>query len=210
MLSICEDTSISSSEEKKIIRASAEMKIKYFLLQKKLADLSTVWPPLPHYLEVKPSLIEDAGLGLFAWRKIKNNIRIGKYRGVDYPSAKAAECIPASHKPYLVYIGRGRVRDGYQMNNHMRWANHKAHVEGRPPTHPDEPNGWLHLMEDGVVYLSTLRDIEAGEEIYIDYGYDPTTPDEEEKEVPGSVCSFCWVLWVAEGSACDLCKNVKR
>ena len=137
-----------------------------------------VYPPMAPHLEVKPSLIPNAGMGLFTRKKIKKNKRVGKYRGIDYPSHP---CVPRERRPYLVYIGGGGVRDGFQMNNHMRWANHKAYVEGRHPNHPDQPNGWLELNEDKVVFLRALRDIEAGEEIYIDYGYDPTIPDKDEK-----------------------------
>ncbi len=153
--------------------------------------MAAVYPPMAPHLEVKPSLIPNAGMGLFTRKKIKEGKKIGKYRGIDYPSHPH---LPKERRPYLVYLGSGQVRDGFQMNNHMRWANHKKHVKTkhlvggsvywfhRDPSHPDEPNAWLELNEDKTVYVMALRDIEAEEEIYIDYGYDPTVPDKDEED----------------------------
>lgn len=149
-----------------------------------------LWPPFPAHLEVKRSLIANAGDGLFAKRRIRKDKRIGKYRGVSYARKEASDTVEESHKPYLVSLGDGSFRDGYQMNNHMRWANHKSHVEGRDVDDPNEPNAWLRLMEDKVVYVEALRDIEEGEEIYIDYGYDPVIPEEEE-EMPNILMMKC-------------------
>jgi SET domain-containing protein len=130
---------------------------------------------LPPHLEVKASLIPGAGMGLFARRLIKNNRKIGRYRGIYYASRSDGDSLPASHKPYLmdtIYTvsrsGRGDtgIIDGYTLRNHMRWANHSI-----------KPNAYAHLESDGVVFFKALRDIQAGDEIYIDYGYDPTVPD---------------------------------
>lgn len=153
---------------------------------------AAVYPPMAPHLEVKPSLIPGAGMGLFTTKKIKKDRKIGKYRGTSYDSHPR---LPKERRPYLVYLGAGGVRDGYQMNNHMRWINHKKHVKHkirtlargvswvhRDPSHPDEPNAWLELNEDKVVYVKALRDIQPGEELYIDYGYDPTVPDKDDKE----------------------------
>lgn len=125
-------------------------------------------PPLslPPHLDVRESLIPDAGYGLFARRKIRDGKRIGRYRGTVYWSGTASDVVPESHKPYLMDTVEGGVIDGYRFDNHMRWANHS-----------EEPNAYAHLENDGVVFFFALRDIEEGEEIYIDYGYDPTVPD---------------------------------
>jgi SET domain-containing protein len=149
-----------------------------------------IYPPMAPHLEVKTSLIPNAGKGLFTNKKIRKDSKIGKYRGTSYPSHPH---LPRERRPYLVYLGAGGVRDGFQMNNHMRWINHKKHRKYRDPyddrvwlhrdaSHPDEPNAWLELNEDKTVYVKANRDIEAGEEIYIDYGYDPTVPDVDDDE----------------------------
>jgi SET domain-containing protein len=146
--------------------------------------MDNIWPPLPPHLEVKQSLILDAGMGLFTKRKIKKDKRIVRYRGVYYKRTEASDTVEESHKPYLAHI-EGRLLDGYQLNNHGRWANHKAHIDGRHPNDPNEPNALLMLMDDLVVFLVALRDIEAEEEIYIDYG--------EEFQFPGDppLCMEC-------------------
>jgi SET domain-containing protein len=121
---------------------------------------------------VKASLIAGAGKGLYATRKIKENKKIGRYRGVYYRHRSAGDTVPESHKPYLMDTVDGGVIDGYRFNNNMRWVNHST-----------TPNAYAHLENDGIVFFKALRDIEQGEEIYIDYGYDPTVPDKPAKRV---------------------------
>jgi SET domain-containing protein len=128
--------------------------------------------PLPHFLEVKISLIPGAGLGLFAKRALRADRKLGRYRGDYYKDRAAADGLPAHRRPYLMDTIEGGIIDGYSLHNHMRWANHSS-----------EPNAIAFLMEDGVVFFHTLRRIEAGEEIYIDYGYDPTVSEAEEKRM---------------------------
>lgn len=121
---------------------------------------------LPPHLEVKASLIPNAGMGLFARRDLRDGRRIGKYRGTTYYKRSSSDYVEESHKPYLMDTIEGGFIDGYQLNNHMRWANHSR-----------TPNAYAHLENDGAVFFITLRDIRAGEEITIDYGYDPTKPE---------------------------------
>lgn len=123
-------------------------------------------PPLPRCVEVKRSLIEDAGMGLFATRKIPRDKRIGVYRGTIL-SREAADLLPKERKPYLMEHLGDDVIDGYRMDNHMRWANHSY-----------TPNAYAKLYSDGVIRFISLRRIRKGEEIYIDYGYDPTIPEQ--------------------------------
>jgi SET domain-containing protein len=126
--------------------------------------------PLPAFLEVKQSLIAGAGMGLFATRRLLADRRIGRYRGDVYFSVSASDLVPEHHKPYLMATVEDGFIDGYTLRNHMRWANHSA----------DAPNAYAHLENDGVVFFYTLRRIEAGEEILIDYGYDPTVSERDE------------------------------
>lgn len=136
-------------------------------------------PPLslPPHLDVRASLIPGAGHGLFARRKIREGKRIGRYRGTVYYNRSASDSVPESHKPYLMDTVEGGVIDGYRFDNHMRWANHSK-----------TPNAYAHLENDGVVFFVALRDIKEEEEIYIDYGYDPTVPD---KTVTVPRCQIC-------------------
>ena len=136
-------------------------------------------PPLPAHLkvDVRPSLIPNAGWGLFARERIRNGRRIGRYRGTVYYNRSGSDSVPESHKPYLMDTVEGGVIDGYRMDNHMRWANHST-----------MPNAYAHLENDGVVFFIALRDIEPDEEIYIDYGYDPTVPD---RTVTVPRCQVC-------------------
>jgi SET domain-containing protein len=121
---------------------------------------------LPPHLEVKPSLIEGAGMGLFAKKRIKEGRKIGRYRGTSYrrDACKNGDLLPdfELRRPYLLRNFADILVDGYSLNNHMRWANHST-----------TPNAWAKAESDGVVYFIALRTIESGEEIYIDYGYDP-------------------------------------
>jgi SET domain-containing protein len=120
---------------------------------------------LPPWFEVKESLIADAGKGLFVKRSYRQDQKIGRYRGRSY-ARKEADSLPAERKPYLFASLPGQVIDGYSFNNHMRWVNHST-----------DPNAYVELRSSGVLVFRALRDIEAGEELYIDYEYDPKTPD---------------------------------
>lgn len=134
---------------------------------------------LPAHLKVKPSLIQGAGMGLFAAARIPANRRLGRYRGTYYARRAASDSVPDAHKPYLMDTIGGGVIDGYTLENHMRWANHAR---------GDAVNAYAKLENDGVVFFVTLRAIEAGEEIYIDYGYDPSKPEVPRCPVCSSAC----------------------
>jgi SET domain-containing protein len=116
---------------------------------------------MPRHVEVKRSLIADAGMGLFAKEAIRKGKRIGRYRGTIY-SRLASNVLPLEELPYLMEHLGDDVLNGYRIDNHMRWANHSSN-----------PNAYSKLYQDGVIWFKALRDIEAGEEIYIDYDLSP-------------------------------------
>lgn len=153
-------------------------------------------PVLPPHLkvDVRPSLIPNAGLGLFARCAIREGRRIGRYRGTVYYNRSASDTVPESHKPYLIDTVEGGVIDGYRLDNHMRWANHSR-----------TPNAWAKLENDGVIFFHALRDIEADEEITIDYGYDPTVPDMSAPVVPR--CLECGAAGVRGSLISVECKD---
>ena len=121
--------------------------------------------PFPPHIEVRTSLIPGAGMGLFAKRLIKAGRKIGRYRGTTLYKHSASDTVPESHKPYLIDTIENGVIDGYTERNHMRWVNHST-----------SPNAYAHLESDGVIFFIALKNIKAGDEIYIDYGYDPNDP----------------------------------
>lgn len=162
--------------------------------------MDNIWPPLPPHLEVKQSLIADAGMGLFTKRDVKEGKRICKYRGIYYTRTAASDTVEESHKPYLAHV-EGKILDGYQMNNHGRWANHKPHIEGRDPNDPNEPNAFLMLMEDLVVFIVSTRNIDAGEEIYIDYGENYTLPGDPPLCMECGESRICYI----DGELSPLC-----
>jgi SET domain-containing protein len=119
---------------------------------------------MPAHLEVRESTIPNAGKGMFAKRRIEEAETIGRYRGRRM-TASAADHLPASHKPYLLKRRDGMVIDGYSLSNRMRWANHSL-----------TPNAYF-AEKKGKVLVIALEDIEEGDEVFIDYTYDPTQPD---------------------------------
>lgn len=145
------------------------------------------------FLEVKPSLIPGAGMGLFARRFIRNGKRIARYRGVSYNSFDAAYKSAPSHKPYFMRTIGGGIIDGYTSENTLRWVNHSR-----------TPNAWAHLESDGVVYFEALRGIEAGEEITINYDEDYDFSNFDPQTVPrclqcGTALVLCTLLSITKG-----------
>jgi SET domain-containing protein len=139
-----------------------------------LSDMAHLPLHLPRHLEVKESLILGAGMGLFAKRLIRKNKMyrntfigkpIGVYKGTRY-AKKKGDSLRAEKKPYLMKGRPGEVIDGSRLDNHMRWINHST-----------MPNAVAVWNDDGTVEFYAIRNIEEGEEIYIDYGYDPTVRD---------------------------------
>ncbi|NJL70503.1 MAG: SET domain-containing protein [Candidatus Competibacteraceae bacterium] len=157
---------------------------------KNLTPFLRLFYKLPTHLEVKTSGIANAGMGLYAARYISEGKKIGKYKGITMYGMPHGW--PREKKAYLVNLqpeggGYYAVRDGHKMSNHMRWANHKKFAGA---THEEDCNAWLYVAEDKVVYMKALRDIEKGEEIFIDYGYDPTEPDSSDPEDVNEIKSF--------------------
>lgn len=126
---------------------------------------------MPAHLKVKrskiPGLPPGMDRGMFARERIEVLDTIGRYRG-RLITAEAADRLPAWKKPYLLKKMDGMVIDGSGMTNSMRWANHSS----------TEPNAEFVEEKDKVIVVA-MRDIEAGEEILVQYSdsYDPEKPD---------------------------------
>lgn len=101
------------------------------------------------------------GKGVFAIRPIKAGDRILEYKGKIITWRKAQKIHP--HDPsqpnhtFYFHLDNSHVIDGKQDGNSARWINHAC-----------EPN--LEAEQSGMrIFFKALRDIEVGEELFIDY-----------------------------------------
>ncbi len=104
------------------------------------------------------------GNGVFAARPIPAGTTVFQYAGRRITPEQADAQPPANpDEPFHTFffaLSSGMVIDGAQRGNDARWINHSC-----------EPNCQAQENEDGTrVYIVTLRDIEAGEELFYDYG----------------------------------------
>ena len=115
------------------------------------------------------------GKGVFALRALRAGERIFQYRGLVTTWREAtrhyARRAETGHT-FLFGLSDGRVIDGGRGGNGARWLNHAC-----------EPN--CEAVEDaGRVYIEAIRDIEPGEELFIDYALEvpPETAGESKNE----------------------------
>lgn len=100
------------------------------------------------------------GKGVFALRALSVGERIFEYKGLVTTWREAtrtyARRADAGHT-FLFGLSDGRVIDGGRGGNGARWLNHacKANCEA--------------IEQSGRVYINALRDIQPGEELFIDY-----------------------------------------
>jgi len=100
------------------------------------------------------------GKGVFALRVLSAGERIFEYKGLVTTWREAARAYArradAGHT-FLFGLSDGRVIDGGRGGNGARWLNHacKANCEA--------------IEQSGRVYINALRDIQVGEELFIDY-----------------------------------------
>ena len=109
--------------------------------------------------EVRQSPVH--GKGVFALRDIAAGERIIEYRGERISWPEATERAdqrggPINHTFYFS-LADGRVIDGGKRGNDARWINHAC-----------EPNCEAE-QQGSRVFFHALRDIEPGEELFIDY-----------------------------------------
>lgn len=100
------------------------------------------------------------GKGVFALRKLGAGERLLEYKGVVTSWREAVrrhQRDGVDGHTFLFGLSDGRVIDGSRGGNSARWFNHSC-----------APN--CEAIEDGQrVFIDTLRPIEAGEELFIDY-----------------------------------------
>ncbi|HZH56596.1 SET domain-containing protein-lysine N-methyltransferase [Yanghanlia caeni] len=115
----------------------------------------------PRWYVVRPSSLH--GKGVFAARDIPAETCIIEYRGKRITPEEADE-LP-SYSPedpnhtFFFSLSNGKIIDGGQQGNAARWINHSC-----------RPNCEARENETGSrLYIYSLRDIAAGEELVFDY-----------------------------------------
>lgn len=111
--------------------------------------------------EVRPSSIQ--GLGAFATVSIPAGVRLIEYTGERLTPAQAEARYPDGeddrHHTYLFAIDDDIVLDAAVNGNEARFINHSC-----------DPNCDA-VVEDGRIWIETIRDVAPGEELAYDYAY---------------------------------------
>jgi SET domain-containing protein len=116
-------------------------------------------PAVP--FEVRPSPMQ--GLGAFAVRRIRAGTRLVEYTGERLSPAAADARYPdlpgERHHTYLFAIDDDLVIDAAVGGNDARFINHSC-----------DPNCDA-VIEEGRIWIETLREVAPGEELAYDYAY---------------------------------------
>ena len=99
------------------------------------------------------------GKGAFASYKIAIGTRIVEYIGEKISKEESIQRC-AQRNDYIFYLNADFDLDGNVLENFARFLNHSC-----------SPNCSAELIE-GRIWIVALRDIESGEELTFDYGYD--------------------------------------
>jgi hypothetical protein len=112
--------------------------------------------------DIRPSTIEGAGRGLFAQQRIETDETIGYYTGEVIDEAEFYNP-ERPFSAYVLWVCRTHIIVGEGPKaNYTRFINHS-----------DEPNAYLTVSSRWKsARFRALRPIEAGEEIFFDYGED--------------------------------------
>jgi len=97
------------------------------------------------------------GRGVFATTHIPGGSRLIEYKGERTSGEEDIYLEGESTHTFLFMLDNDEVIDGGRNGNSARWINHSC----APNCEANE--------EDGRLYIDALRDIEAGEEVTIDY-----------------------------------------
>lgn len=109
------------------------------------------------FLEVRQSAIH--GTGGYARRDIAVGTRLIEYVG-EYISKAESERLCEADNEYIFTIDDGKDLNGKVAWNPARFINHSCA--------PNCEAEW----DEGRIYINTLRDIQQGEELTFNYGYD--------------------------------------
>ena len=118
-------------------------------------------PRGPYPFEIRPSPIQ--GAGAFATRSIAGGTRLIEYTGERLTPAAADARYPDDdlerHHTCLFAIDDDVVIDAAVDGNEARFINHSC-----------EPNCDA-VIDDGRIWIETIRDVAPGEELAYDYAY---------------------------------------
>jgi hypothetical protein len=137
-------------------------------------DLTTT--PHPEMVAIRSSLIPGAGEGLFAEVDIPDGTYIGFYRG-DYVTPEESDAMQDTKEgEYLFFLplcADDELHDSIagDMNDYVSKVNYAPRTINRQPTHLQNVI-FKNMCEEPYVRLYATRAIEAGEELYVDYGPD--------------------------------------
>lgn len=131
-------------------------------------------------VDTRPFAIRQSpiqGLGAFATRRIRKGTRLIEYAGARLTSAAADTKYPdvagERHHTFLFAIDGDVVIDAAVNGNEARFVNHSC-----------DPNCDA-IVEDGRIWIESIREIEAGEELAYDYAYEL-----EERHTPAAKRHF--------------------
>jgi SET domain-containing protein len=99
-----------------------------------------------------------AGRGLFARRDFASGERLAPYRG---PTTTTPPVRPETGEVLALEVAAGLWLDGSGVDNPGRWANHSCEPNAELIWHDSSREAWL----------TSLRPLQAGEEITFDYGF---------------------------------------
>ena len=99
------------------------------------------------------------GKGVFAAQDITKGTRILPYLGEKIAHQEATQRI-AQGNPYIFFFDAHYDIDGQTLKNRARYLNHSC-----------DPNCTSDIIEEQI-WILALRDIQAGEELSYDYGYE--------------------------------------
>lgn len=110
------------------------------------------------------------GLGVFAQRDLPAACPVGFYEGRRYSAAEARARRWDHALTYVFGLSDGSLIDGSEGGNLTQHINHSC-----------EPNCAAYEVEDDdgelAIQIETLREIEAGEELFLDYSLDAESDD---------------------------------
>ena len=117
-------------------------------------------------LIVKKSRLPKAGKGLFTTKAIKKDARVIEYKGEIIKWKQYQERVDKCEDGYLFFISKERCIDAFPTPQYKaRYANDAegmSRVKGLK-------NNCVYEIVGKKCYIQAMRDIKAGEEIFVDY-----------------------------------------